>query len=713
MISRMRVSSNDRLTVDGCSFRLVARDGFGCSFESADGSGETVSYTYAEMREVLRRPGVIFDPGYYLPGRVSARRKSNAEIVGSLPEAVQSEVVWRHAYVEVFLKLELQKEVKRVDSSIAAALPRMEMHVNKQARAAQSNWSNPRAGKKNQYRDPPCPKTLRSWVTRFEQAEFSPLGLIPGTHRSGNRNARFCLESTRLLGECLGAYLSLQRLNKKNVAQLCAERFKQVNKLRRRESKPELAVPSRRKVERAIAKLDPYYTCVQRYGIEQANRKFTLHEDGIAASYPMERIEIDEWCVDLITILSERGALDHLSGEELALLERGRRWLYLAIDCATRCIVGMRLAETPNGRDALAVLSDVTRDKSDLAVAAGCKSTWHHCGGLSTVATDLGAAFVDDLFRTAVFEAYGTPETPPGGLAHLRGRVERIFGTFGTTLVPHLAGRTFSDPKERGDYPSVEMASISDDALMQMLTLFVVDVYHNTPHRGLNGETPNNCWKRLSEKMGVVPDLAETTKRRAFGIRYNRRVSGKGVALFGIDYACAALREFHLHSHETHVDIKADLNDLGWIMVQIGQEWFVANALQKCFDGISYDQWEATARELRLRHRAEAAIHEQTVSKALNAILEINSAEQRRFGVALKRLTPGGLRKAKEDLFLGLTILPEEDEAFGLPAGEGLMGHVIRPSSGNTDGSTHSEDEPDSDESEKQPRKKRWRFDDE
>ncbi|NSY37697.1 hypothetical protein [Leisingera sp. ANG59] len=143
-----------------------------------------------------------------------------------------------------------------------------------------------------------------------------------------------------------------------------------------------------------------------------------------------------------------------------------------------------------------------------------------------------------------------------------------------------------------------------------------------------------------------------------------------------------ALREFHLRGHETHVEIKADLNNLGWILVQIGQEWFVAKALQNCFDGISYDQWEATARELRLRHRAEAAIHEQNISEAHNAILEINTVEQKRFGAALKRLILGGLRKAKEDLFLGLTILPEEHEAFGLPVGEGLVGHVICPASG-------------------------------
>jgi len=273
-----------------------------------------------------------------------------------------------------------------------------------------------------------------------------------------------------------------------------------------------------------------------------------LYEEGIEASYPMERIEVDEWRVDLITILAERGALDHMSSEELTMLPRGRRWLYLAIDCATRCVVGMRLAETPNCEDAIALLADVTRDKTALAVAAGCQSSWHHYGGLKTVATDLGAAFVDDTFWTAVFDAQGFPETPTGGLPQLRARVERIFGTFGTNLMPYLAGRTFSNPKERGDYPSVEMASITDDVLIQMLILYVVDVYHNRPHGGLKGETPNNCWKRLANEMGVVPDVPERMRRRAFGKALRRKVSGRGLVLIlhvlhSGSFTCTAMKQ--------------------------------------------------------------------------------------------------------------------------------------------------------------------------
>ena len=163
----------------------------------------------------------------------------------------------------------------------------------------------------------------------------------------------------------------------------------------------------------------------------------------------------------------------------------------------------------------------------------------------------------------------------------------------------------------------------------------------------------------------------------ADGVRYRRRVFGKGVRLFGIDYTCQALREFYVHDRRRHVQIKVDLNDLGWIMIQIGRKWYAARALQKCFDAVPYEQWEATARQLRLKYKAEAVLQEKTVSDALQAIIQKNSEEERRFGAVLKRQTPAGLRRAREDLFLGLSIETDDPEGFDLPPEPDLFGHVI------------------------------------
>lgn len=175
----------------------------------------------------------------------------------------------------------------------------------------------------------------------------------------------------------------------------------------------------------------------------------------------------------------------------------------------------------------------------------------------------------------------------------------------------------------------------------------------------------------------MVADVPARTRRRAFGKSQNRKVTGRGVRVFGIDYTCQALRHFHLHSHETHVDIRVDLTDIGWIMVRIGDEWFAALALQKCFEGVSYDEWRAAARELRLKFRDQAAVQEKVVSDALALIADINAAEQRTFATLLRNVTPAGLVRGEEDLFVSLSIVPDDPAEFKLPPDDDLFGHVV------------------------------------
>lgn len=677
MTAFMRLSRFDRLVVDGISYQFKAQSDVEVVFERTDSAFGTRIFTNSELKDTLKLPTTVFERDYFRPEAVKERRNANFDAIGDLPEKMRGQVLWKLAYCQAFHSLETDGRVKRTDASIEAALPLMMAIVDRQDVVNQYQWKRPRAGREITRRKPPCATSLRKWLKKYEEGGQSPLNLIPRYHRCGNRSDRFCGAGRRIIAEALNEFLTQQQVSAKIVYDECKRRFKEENQRRQNAGQAELRLPSKRKIERAVKALDPYFTRVHRRGAAETNRDLVIWENGLDATYPLERVEIDEWNVDLIGILADRGALCSLSPEELAQIERGRRWLYVAIDCATRCIVGMRLAVQPNTADAIATLADITRDKGQLAIAAGCSSSWDQSGGLVSVVTDQGAAFANDVFHTAVHDAGGHVETPTAGVPKLRGKVERVFGTFGTALMPRLIGRTFGNPKSRGDYPSEDVASISDDALMQMLVLYVVDVYHNQPHKGLKGETPRNCWQRLSAEKGVAPDISDRTRKRAFGLKLTRTVTGKGVSAFGIDYTCAALRHFFLHDHDTEVDIRIDPTDLGWIMVRIGKEWFAAISLQRCFEGVSLEDWRAAALELRLKHRSEAALYEDVVVGALKRIAQINEQEQDRFGNHLRRITPQGLQHAHDDLFLGLSIEAEHPGGFDLPPEKDLFGRLI------------------------------------
>lgn len=381
----MRINYYDRYTVSGRAYRAVSLTDKAISFESDDGGKSTLILTVEQMKKQLKLPEVTLERGYYLSEQMQTREHANVDAIGDLPKPLRAQVLWRLAYCQAFYQLEESGELKRQDASIEQAMPELTAIVHQQERINQFKWKVPRAGQTMQLRTSPCSRTLRIWLKKFETSGGNPIALVPHFHRSGNRNTRFCLESRRLMGQAFETFLTMQRKTKKIVVDHCRIRFREANAERRNLGIPELPIPSRRTIERALSKLDPYFTKVHRYGADQANRECVLWEDGIDASYPLERVEIDEWKVDLITIFAERGALDGLTRKELAEIERGRRWLYVAIDCATRCIVGMRLAKKPNVIDAIATLADITRDKTDIAGAAGCSGDWCQYGGLSIV----------------------------------------------------------------------------------------------------------------------------------------------------------------------------------------------------------------------------------------------------------------------------------------------------------------------------------------
>ncbi|WP_211341008.1 Mu transposase C-terminal domain-containing protein [Paracoccus methylarcula] len=454
----------------------------------------------------------------------------------------------------------------------------------------------------------------------------------------------------------------------------------------------------------------------QRRGIDAARRKFGFYENGLAADYPLQRVEMDEWQVDICSLFNESGALDGLSHEDRAKFEVGRRWIYAAVDCATRVVLGFRIVANPNADDAIRTLHLVTQDKTPIAEAAGCQSSWHQCGGIGVLVTDQGSAFASDRFRSAVVDLGTTYEAPPAGVPKLRGRIERLFRTFGQQLAPMLIGRTFSNPTQRGDYPSEHWAALTDDELAQILTLFIVDVYHNTPHSGLKGETPANAWKRLSAEQGVTPPPDANHRRAIFGIPLDRKLDRHGIRAFGINYTCPQMQEALLRGASGKLPIRVDPEDLTHVSVCIGHEWFSAAAVSRSVWGLSLGEWLEIARNLRLRFREEATLSEGIIREARKKIREIDARARQLRKVQPHHFTAEALDKYEKQLFTGLRIGPEGSAASGdlerpvgrkRPGPDDLLADVIETDKplpeyrvGGTDSESNDEDGED------------WTFDD-
>ena len=635
MTIRFRFSKSDMINVGGVHYRPLESDNKGALLEHVGRPDITERMTHEQLAELFKRPDTQYFADYFDRATQEFRGLKPVDLVNELPDKIRHLVLWREAFCKARLTLQWKGELRRTAASYREYRARITEEITRLVVEGDCSAKVTRPGDDIVSRRLPGYRTGFNWLRRYEKGGFSTVALIPETHRCGNRKMRWCHRSEALMTRVIELYASTQRPSKTQVIADTLRLFELENERRVDAGQPPLALPSAASIGRRLKMADPYYVHAKRYGTAAANNKFTLFETGPDVERPLERVEMDENQLDVISLLTLSGIWDHLPPERQAQFEKGRRWLYIAVDCATKCILTMHLAETPNSADAIRALRDIFIDKTPIARAAGCESRWNHHGGIGTLVTDMGSAFVSDDFQGTVSSLAITAHLPPAGIPWLRGHIESFFRTFGHQLMPLLSGRTFFDSIERGDYPSEQLACLCDDDLIRILLTYVVDIYHNQPHGSLGGETPNQAWDRLVAEHGTPPIPDGLTLRRAFGRPLRRKLRGDGMLFAGITYNCEALREAFLHSPTREVEIRADLKDLGWVAVKVGATWYPAVANQDGFDGVSYDELVEATRALRLTHRKNAELAAPIISRAIKRISEAN-----RQAFLLRELTP-------------------------------------------------------------------------
>ena len=294
----------------------------------------------------------------------------------------------------------------------------------------------------------PCSRTIRETYKKYCRSQRSLTGLLP-RYKGGGR-AFPDPEAVELLAECVQEYAQPDRPTKINVVQETVRRFAEENERRSAEGRRLLSCPLRRTIARSIDHLDPFHVAVMREGPDEARRKFSSYGPGLTSGFPMDRIEIDEYMVDVQTVLTSLGVAKSLPEHIRRSIPKGRRWICVAMDAATRVVLGLVVAETPSSAVAVKLLRMIVADKTAIARAIGAESGWDFHRGLGVVATDAGTAFQSDAFQAAVHALHGRLEYGPVRVPEMRGTVERFFGSLSRSLMPRLSGRTLFQPRGEG-----------------------------------------------------------------------------------------------------------------------------------------------------------------------------------------------------------------------------------------------------------------------
>lgn len=418
-----------------------------------------------------------------------------------LPDDKRNIALWRREFAEELLSCYQTGLARRNEPSVAKVLQAVITAVESRLRQRRRGQCK-RAGRIETKRTPPCAKTILIWARTYEKSGFDIMSLVPTTHRCGRRE-RMVPGELAAFEKLIAEYATPLRPTIGQIHERATNLYADFNRERAVQKLAELRVPSRSAVYRAIKRLDPYETCLQREGVDAANKKFAIVEYGVQVLRPMERVEIDEWDIDLFALVSRPGLPDQLTKDEVAILQAVRLIICVVIDCATRCIVGFTLSRSTSSGAAIRAMEMATIDKTSIAMSFGCRAGWHQGGRPESLAADQGSAFVNEDFKITCAGLLTRPINPPAGVAKLRSRIERLFGTFASHFVSRFRGRTFSDPVRRGGYASEAEASLTEQDLLGAFVTYIVDVYHP---------------RRLCERHGIGLKITAQVLKDQYGI---------------------------------------------------------------------------------------------------------------------------------------------------------------------------------------------------
>ncbi|TLP58515.1 transposase family protein [Parasedimentitalea maritima] len=675
--THFHIGSKDRIVIDGVEYKFVAKGHH--SYVLQNGNGLCETFDCGLLGKLSAAGKIEHTPEYW--SAIKAERRATGDVLGfhELSPSQRESIGVRQAFVETIELLMRERNLKFTDVSMLENLhaierrasefyQELELEEKELFEKAEEKANRKRAkngGTAQTVLTMPHPRTLRRWYKRYEKHGL--ICLSDENWKKGNRSSYFSPEENLLMNNTIReSYLSEQRRTKAGTYQDMKMAFSDANVLREKGGETRLKVPSREAVRSRINQLDAFEVILCREGLAAAQKRFTPVKDGIDVHRPLERVEMDEWKIDLITILKACGTFSLFTEEELETLgldgKTGRWWVSAAIDCRTKCILGFNLVHDPNHFSSIKTLDMVMTDKGPWADAVGALSGWPGCGKPETVGTDLGSAYRSEEFTSACADLGITHLLTIGGLPMMRGTIERFFKTTAMNLLQRLNGRTFSSILNKGAHKPEERACLGIQDLCFALTRWLVDVYHNTPHSDLGGRTPLEQWEADMAAGNYALCAAPSTreKRLAYGLRQSRVVSKSGVTVLGVHYNCEGLAQEFMRKGKHEVQLRWLADDIGSVSVGVGGNWIEVPAVNECFKGLHAQEWVLARRNLAARDPKQELWRDEIVARALKEITAMNSTKSLEFGLVTQEWSSERIKGLEDNLLSGIRIIEAE-----------------------------------------------------
>lgn len=319
---------------------------------------------------------------------------------------------------------------------------------------------------------PPSVASVYRWWRRYQGGRS--LTSLADRWESRGRVRRWKPEVQKVVDEAINTiFLNTQKNPGKTVCELVEKHVGELNE----DLAPteQLRLPSPATLYRYMRCFEAYDIAVARDGKAAANQKFRSVVGVQKTDRILERVEIDHTPINLLAFC------------DISLLPIGRPWLTLAIDKHSRMVVGFYIGfHTPSAYSVLQCLKQAILPKDELLRRYPDITTpWPARGIPEVVVCDNGMDLHSSALAMTCQEMGIQLQFCPAKTPQYKGAVERFMRTINHSLIHMLPGTVFSKPVERGDYPAEELAAISFDTLVHLVTKWIVEIYAQENHRGL------------------------------------------------------------------------------------------------------------------------------------------------------------------------------------------------------------------------------------
>lgn len=399
--------------------------------------------------------------------------------------------------------------------------------------------------------------TVAKWKRIYIASGNDVFLLNARNHRKGNRTRRSPKDLLKFVEDAVeDVYMTRERKTMTDVLDTAIVRVERENQLRTKQD--HLRLPSLRMIRTAINAISAFDRHAARYGQMAAIRKFrsVLHMN--VANRPLEAAELDHTKLDLFVIEDETG------------VPLGRPWLAVCIDANTRCVLGIYIGfEPPSYLTVARCLKHAFLPKVDLHERyPDIKNDWDAHGVMDKLVLDNALENHGNSLDAACFSLGIEIQYTPRKTPWWKGKIERFIGTLNRGIAHGNPGTTFANIFDKDDYNPAEHAVITLSRLREIAHRWIVDVYHQRPHRSLDEISPAAKWSSgiAVEDIKLPEDPARLDA--IMGRVEHRVLTHEGIELEKFFYNSDELRVLRRRlGDKLDVAIRVDDGDLGHIHV--------------------------------------------------------------------------------------------------------------------------------------------------